>query len=74
MSEEIDIIGEINQHLEREPFEPFIVVMASGDRYAIEDPNGATVGRRTIAIVPPRSEGHKLLRISPISSVEFSGT
>jgi hypothetical protein len=73
MSEDIDIVGEIRRHLQRDPFEPFVVVMASGDRYAIEEAEGAPVGRSTLVIFTRREAGHKVLRLSQVSSVEFSG-
>ena len=72
MSEEIDIVGDIKRHLEREPFEPFVVVMASGDRYVIEAPDRTMVGR-SVMLAVASSGGHMLLRLSQISSVEFSG-
>lgn len=73
MSEEIDIVGEIERHLRREPFDPFVIVMASGDRYTIDGTRWFAVGRSVLLVVEPR-DGHKLLRLSQISSVEFSGT
>ena len=73
MSEELDIVGEIRRHLDREPFEPFVIVMASGDRYELEPDGVAAVMRSVMMIAPPRGGGHKLLRLSQFSSVEFSG-
>jgi len=73
MSEAMDIVGEIERHLRRDPFEPFVVVMSSGDRYAVEIPDRTVVGRSVIVVVP-LGDGHNLRRLSQISSVEFTGS
>lgn len=55
---------------EKEPFLPFWIVMNSGERYAIENPNGLAVGGSQLHYYPPRSDKAIHLRISQIATVE----
>ncbi len=69
MSEEINLKDEIVRLLDREPFVPFVVVMASGDRYEVTDPHAVALGQNVLIIVPPRST-HVFMRWNQVSSVE----
>ena len=54
----------------REPFIPFHIVMASGDRYLIEDPDALAIAKSQLHYYPPRSSNAVHMRINQISSVE----
>ena len=70
MAEQIDIRTEIVKLLEQEPFVPFTIVMASGDKYHVADAHAAAIGQVAVIVVPPRGAGHNVLRLSQISSLE----
>ena len=69
-NEQIDAGNEIVRMLDKEPFAPFTIVMASGDRYEAADPHAAAVGQAAIIVVPPHGPGHSVLRLNQISSLE----
>ena len=62
-----DIIEELRR---KEPFMPFFVVMASGDRYLIDDPFMMVLTPTEIIYVVPRSEKTARLRKSQIVAIE----
>ena len=58
------------RHLKRqEPFVPFRIVMTSGDRYLIEDPDALAIATSQLHYYP-RTEMGIHLRMNQISSVE----
>jgi hypothetical protein len=60
-------------HLKRqEPFLPFVVVMASGDRYRIENPDALAVAQSQLHYFP-RDGGGIHLRVNQIAAVEEVG-
>ncbi len=69
-SEQIDVRTEVLKMLDKEPFVPFTIVMASGDRYEVADPHAAAVGQVAVVVVPPRGAGHSVLRLNQISSLD----
>ena len=54
----------------REPFVPFWIMMNSGDRYLIEDPDALTVGNQQLHYYLPKSDRAVHLRSNQISAVE----
>lgn len=54
----------------RDPFAPFTVVMTSGDRCLIEDPDALAVTSSQLHYYPPRSNRAFHLRLSQIALVE----
>ena len=70
MSEQIDIKTEILKFIDADPFVPFVIVMASGDRYLIEDPDALAIAKSQLHYYPPRSSNAVHMRINQISSVE----
>jgi hypothetical protein len=57
-------------HLKRqEPFRPFHIVMASGNRYLIEDPDAFAIGASQVHYYPRTGMGIHM-RINQISAVE----
>jgi hypothetical protein len=58
------------KHLKRqEPFTPFHIVMASGDRYLIEHPDGLAIATSQLHYYPRAGIGVHL-RINQIAAVE----
>ena len=58
------------KHLRRrDPFTPFRIVMASGDRYLIENPDALAIASTQVHYYPPAGMGVHL-RINQITLVE----
>ena len=69
MAEEISVIGEIVKQLDRVPFQPFTIVMNSGERYEVTWNHQVAVGRDTLILL--RLEATSVyMRSNQISSVE----
>ena len=71
MPEDIGIIEEIERLLDAEPFMPFKIVMASGDRYEVTGPRQLAIGKSVVGLFPP-TQAHILLRQNQISSLEVT--
>jgi len=69
MAEEINLRDEIITLLDREPFMPFRIVMASGDKYEVTDPHRLALGQNLMILLPPRST-HVMMRLNQVSAVE----
>jgi hypothetical protein len=69
MAEEIRFENELNGLLDREPFVPFTIVLASGDRYKVTGSRQVAIGENVIVIVPPKST-HVFFRKNQIVGVE----
>lgn len=54
----------------RDPFAPFAVVMTSGDRCVIEDPDALAISSSQLHYYPPRSNKAYHLRMSQVALVE----
>ena len=61
MAEELSFENEINERLRREPFEPFALTVASGERYEINEQVQVAFGATTITLYHARS-GFTMLR------------
>ena len=60
-------------HLKRQdPFAPFLIVMASGDRYRIENPDALAVASSQLHYYPRSGMGVHL-RVNQIAAVEEHG-
>jgi hypothetical protein len=60
-------------HLKRqEPFVPFVIVMASGDRYRIENPDALAVAASQLHYYPRSGNGIHM-RLNQIVAVEEEG-
>ena len=71
MSEEIRMRAELNRLALGEPFEPFVIVMVSGDRYRIERAEEIVVGEEVILVMSMRRRSHSILRFNQVSSVDI---
>ncbi len=54
-SEDIAITDEIEKALDRQPFQPFSIVVASGDRYEVTGRHQVAVAKQVVIILPPDS-------------------
>ena len=60
-------------HLKRqEPFTPFRVIMASGDRYVIDNPDALAVSSTQLHYYPPSGMGIHM-RLNQVTAVEVDG-
>jgi hypothetical protein len=71
--EEESTLDTVRDLKHREPFLPFLVVMASGGRYLIEDPEALAMAGSQLHYYPPRSGKAIHIRVSQISAVEEFG-
>ena len=69
----ITVIDAIRELKEREPFEPFRIVMTSGDKYEIQDGGNLVEMRTQFFYVNPRTDRFVFMRMSEIAAVETFG-
>jgi hypothetical protein len=67
------VLGTIRELLSHDPFQPFRLVLTSGDRYPVRNPSLVVVMQSQIFIAEPKSDQFHLLRISQIAAVESLG-
>ena len=70
MAEDVGTVDTIRDLKRREPFAPFRIVMSSGDRYLIEDPDALAIGTSQLFYYPARSTVGVHLRANQIVAVE----
>ena len=63
----------IRDLINREPFVPFRIVMTSGDRYLIEDPEALAIGGDQLHYFLPRTDKAVHMRMNQIATVEDPG-
>jgi hypothetical protein len=56
--------------LAREPFQPFRIVLTSGDRYTVTDPALVVLMESQVFLAEPRSDRFHLLRLNQVAAVE----
>jgi hypothetical protein len=69
MAEDISIIGELHDLLDRRPFLPFTIVMSSGQRYEVTGLHQVAIGQTVVVLLRP-GENSIHLRSNQISSLE----
>jgi hypothetical protein len=69
----INIIEAIRELKERVPFEPFRIVMTSGDKYQIDHGGNLVEMRTQFFYVNPRTDRFVFMRMSEIAAVETFG-
>ena len=67
-SENIDFEDELRRYWRQEPFVPFDIVVTSGDRYAIGQPEQLAFGGNVVVVVLPRT-GIRFFRKNQIVAV-----
>lgn len=70
MGERISFRNEMDKLLADEPFIPFEIVMASGDRYRVDNPNLVALARDTIGIAFGSRHTYSVLRFNQVSSID----
>jgi hypothetical protein len=71
MAEEyVSSLDTIRDLKKREPFQPFQIVMTSGDRYLIEIADALAIGTSQLHYYLPRSDRAVHMRLSQIATVE----
>ena len=73
MAETETTLDTIRDLKRREPFTPFRVVMSSGEKYLIEDPDALAIATSQLHYFPRGSGVAIHMRLSQISSVEVNG-
>ena len=69
-SEEESTLDTILDYKRQEPFQPFRIVMTSGDKYLIENPDSLAIGGSQLHYYLPRSDRAVHMRINQIAAVE----
>ena len=70
--EDVGTIDTIRDLKRQDPFVPFRIVMSSGDRYLIEDPDALAIGTAQLFYYPRNGVGVHL-RANQITAVEEDG-
>jgi hypothetical protein len=65
---------EILDHLNREPFVPFRIVLTSGQGFDVTNPNLVAVGETIMHVMYPRSDRYAIMRLNQIASLELLET
>lgn len=61
---------QIAEHLHREPFVPFRIILTSGQGYDMVNPDLAAIGESIMHVLFPRSDRSAILRLNQIVSIE----
>ena len=65
------MIDQIRELLHAQPFQPFVIIMTSGDRYEVHNPDLLAIGQRHLFFFAyPKSDHMAWLRMNQIVSVE----
>jgi hypothetical protein len=64
------MIENLREMLRREPFQPFRIVMTSGDRFEVTDPQLVAIGQTQIFYCYPRSDRFAHLRLNQIVALD----
>jgi len=71
--EDVSTIDTIRDLKNREPYERFTIVMTSGDRYVIADPDALAIGTQQVFYYPRDGRAGVHLRSNQIAAVEENG-
>ena len=69
-SEDVSTLDTIRDLKRRDPFEPFRIVMASGDKYLVDDPDALAIGSSQLFYYPRPASVGVHMRLSQITAVE----
>jgi hypothetical protein len=72
-SEHLSLLQNIRELKRHEPFAPFLIVMASGDKYRIENGENLVEMRTEFFYATPGSDQFVLIRMNQIVAVERLG-
>jgi len=65
------MIETIRDLLERDPFQPFRIVISSGDRYDVTNPHLVAIGQTQIFYCYPQSDRISFIRTNQIVAVDM---
>jgi hypothetical protein len=65
---------ELVEHLRRDPFVPFRIMLTSGQGYDVTDPQLVALGESLIHVMFPQSDRYAILRLNQIASMELLET
>jgi hypothetical protein len=68
------MIEQLEQHLRREPFQPFKIVTTSGDRYEVRNPLEVAVAKTYLFYAYPRSDRSAHIRLNQVVALETMET
>jgi hypothetical protein len=60
----------IREVLNRDPFQPFRIILTSGDRFNVTDPSLAVMMESQVFLAEPRSDHFHILRPNQIAAIE----
>ena len=60
---------ELIEHLERDPFIPFRIILTSGQGYDIMNPHLVAVGESLMHVMQPKSNRYAILRLNQVASL-----
>lgn len=61
---------ELQEHLNRDPFVPFRIVLSSGQAYEVSNPNLVALGETVMHVMYPRSDRYAILRLNQLTAIE----
>ncbi len=65
------MLDTIRQLLDREPFQPFRIVLTSGDRYEVPDPHLVAILESQVFYAHPESDRFSFVRVNQIAAVDI---
>ena len=64
------MLDDIKDLMHKQPFEPFRIVMTSGEKYLVENPDNVAVSDTRLGIFPPHTDKWILVRLNQVASLE----
>ncbi len=64
------MLEDIEELLSKLPFEPFRIVISSGDKYAVSNPHNVAIGKSKLSYFFPRSDHWVFIRLNQITAIE----
>jgi hypothetical protein len=68
--EEETILDTIQALQRRDPFDPFRIVISSGDKYLVENPHNLAIGESLLSYFYPHSDRFVFIRINQLVAIE----
>ncbi|MBN1345673.1 MAG: hypothetical protein JXQ73_23475 [Phycisphaerae bacterium] len=65
------MLDTIRKLLDRRPFEPFRIVVTSGDRYEVPDPHLIAILESQVFYAHPKSDRFSFIRVNQIVSADL---
>ena len=66
------MIKSLDEMINRDPFVPFRIVLTSGKKYRIANPNLVAIGESQMTVYAPKSDDWSILRMNQIASIEVT--